>query len=35
VLIGGSAATLTMDAAGLAFRATKDLDIFLHATRVS
>ena len=30
VLIGGSAATLAMDAAGLAFRATKDLDIVLH-----
>ena len=30
VLIGGTAASLTMDAAGLAFRATKDLDIVLH-----
>jgi len=30
VLIGGTAATLTMEAAGLAFRATKDLDIVLH-----
>jgi hypothetical protein len=26
VLIGGTAATLTMEAAGLEFRATKDLD---------
>lgn len=30
VLIGGTAATLTMEAAGLAFRATKDLDVVLH-----
>jgi len=30
VLIGGTAATLTMEAAWLAFRATKDLDIVLH-----
>jgi hypothetical protein len=30
VLIGGTAATLTMEDAGLAFRATKDLDIVLH-----
>jgi hypothetical protein len=30
VLIGGCAATLTMENAGLAFRATKDLDIVLH-----
>ncbi|CAN7522046.1 hypothetical protein LJR130_003641 [Variovorax sp. LjRoot130] len=30
VLIGGTAATLTMEGAGLAFRATKDLDIVLH-----
>ena len=30
VLIGGTAASLTMDAAGLSFRATKDLDIVLH-----
>ena len=30
VLIGGTAATLTMESAGLAFRATKDLDIVLH-----
>jgi hypothetical protein len=29
VLIGGTAATLTMEEAGLAFRATKDLDILL------
>lgn len=30
VLIGGTAATLAMDVAGLDFRATKDLDIVLH-----
>jgi hypothetical protein len=30
VLIGGTAATLAMDDAGLDFRATKDLDIVLH-----
>lgn len=30
VLIGGTAATLTMEGAGLAFRATKDLDVVLH-----
>lgn len=30
VLIGGTAATLTMEEAGLAFRATKDLDVVLH-----
>jgi len=30
VLIGGTAATLAMEAAGLEFRATKDLDIVLH-----
>ena len=30
VLIGGTAATLAMDQAGLEFRATKDLDIVLH-----
>jgi hypothetical protein len=30
VLIGGTAASLTMEAAGLEFRATKDLDIVLH-----
>lgn len=30
VLIGGTAATLAMEAAGLPFRATKDLDIVLH-----
>lgn len=29
VLIGGTAATLTMEEAGLAFRATKDLDLLL------
>jgi hypothetical protein len=30
VLIGGTAATLAMEEAGLEFRATKDLDIVLH-----
>jgi hypothetical protein len=30
VLIGGTAATLAMEQAGLEFRATKDLDIVLH-----
>lgn len=30
VLIGGTAATLAMESAGLDFRATKDLDIVLH-----
>jgi hypothetical protein len=30
VLIGGTAASLAMEDAGLAFRATKDLDIVLH-----
>ena len=30
VLIGGTAASLTMDEAGLVFRATKDLDVVLH-----
>lgn len=30
VLIGGTAASLTMEDAGLDFRATKDLDIVLH-----
>jgi hypothetical protein len=30
VLIGGTAATLAMEAAGLNFRATKDLDVVLH-----
>jgi hypothetical protein len=30
VLIGGTAASLTMEEAGLAFRAAKDLDIVLH-----
>jgi hypothetical protein len=30
VLIGGTAATLAMETAGLQFRATKDLDIVLH-----
>lgn len=30
MLIGGTAATLAMEEAGLAFRATKDLDVVLH-----
>ena len=30
ILIGGTAAALTMEEAGLEFRATKDLDIVLH-----
>jgi hypothetical protein len=30
ILIGGTAATLAMEEAGLDFRATKDLDIVLH-----
>ncbi len=30
VLIGGTAATIAMDEAGLPFRATKDLDVVLH-----
>jgi len=30
VLIGGTAASLTMQEAGLEFRATKDLDVVLH-----
>lgn len=30
MLIGGTAATLTMEEAGLDFRATKDLDVVLH-----
>lgn len=30
VLIGGTAASLTMEEAGLSFRATKDLDVVLH-----
>lgn len=30
LLIGGTAASLTMEDAGLRFRATKDLDIVLH-----
>ena len=30
ILIGGTAASLAMEEAGLAFRATKDLDIVLH-----
>ena len=35
VLIGGTAAGLTMEDAGLAFRATKDLDIVLHVEALS
>lgn len=35
VLIGGTAATLAMEAAGLEFRATKDLDIVLHIEALS
>jgi hypothetical protein len=30
ILIGGTAASITMTEAGLSFRATKDLDIVLH-----
>ena len=30
VLIGGTAATLAMEDAGLEFRATKDLDVEVH-----
>jgi hypothetical protein len=30
ILIGGTAATLAMEEAGLEFRATKDLDVVLH-----
>ena len=30
LLIGGTAATIAMEEAGLEFRATKDLDIVLH-----
>ena len=30
VLIGGTAASITMNEAGLPFRGTKDLDIVLH-----
>ena len=30
VLIGGTAASITMTEAGLPFRGTKDLDIVLH-----
>jgi len=30
VLIGGTAATLALEVAGLEFRATKDLDVVLH-----
>ena len=35
VLIGGTAATLAMEGAGLEFRATKDLDIVLHVEALS
>ena len=35
VLIGGTAATLAMEGSGLAFRATKDLDIVLHIEALS
>jgi hypothetical protein len=35
VLIGGTAATLAMESAGLEFRATKDLDIVLHVEALS
>ena len=35
VLIGGTAATLVMEEAGLEFRATKDLDIVLHIEALS
>jgi hypothetical protein len=35
VLIGGTAASLAMEAAGLEFRATKDLDIVLHIEALS
>lgn len=35
ILIGGTAATLAMEEAGLAFRATKDLDIVLHVEALS
>lgn len=35
VLIGGTAATLAMEEAGLEFRATKDLDIVLHFEALS
>jgi len=35
VLIGGAAATLAMEEAGLEFRATKDLDIVLHVEALS
>ncbi len=34
VLIGGTAATLAMEQAGLEFRATKDPDIVLHIEAV-
>ena len=35
MLIGGTAATLAMEEAGLEFRATKDLDIVLHIEALS
>jgi hypothetical protein len=35
VLIGGTAATMAMESAGLSFRATKDLDVVLHVEALS
>jgi hypothetical protein len=35
VLIGGTAATVAMEAAGLSFRGTKDLDVVLHVEALS
>lgn len=35
VLIGGTAATMAMEGAGLKFRATKDLDVVLHVEALS
>jgi hypothetical protein len=35
VLIGGTAATLAMEVAGLEFRATKDLDFVAHIEALS
>lgn len=35
VLIGGTAATLAMQGAGLSFRGTKDLDVVLHVEALS
>jgi hypothetical protein len=34
MLIGGTAATLAMEEAGLSFRATKDLDMVLHVEAI-